>query len=67
VEDRRAVLPRIIQQLVVALDILAGEGLGDDVFLERRGGEQAPYQFQLSGAELEEISARRGEGRVAPQ
>ena len=24
-------------------------------------------QFQLSGAELEEISARRGEGRVAPQ
>jgi hypothetical protein len=49
VEDGGAVLPRIIEELVVALDIAAGEGLGDDIFGQRRRGEEAPHHFEAAG------------------
>jgi hypothetical protein len=65
VEDGGAVLPRIIEELVVALDIAAGEGLGDDIFGQRRGGEEAPHHFEAAGQAIEAVGV---DGRdVAPK
>ena len=41
VVDGRAVLPRVIQQLVVGIHTPPGHGLGDDVFRQGRHREQA--------------------------
>jgi hypothetical protein len=40
VVDGRALLPRIVEQFVVALDLRAGEDFGAAIFGESRGGKQ---------------------------
>jgi hypothetical protein len=62
VEDGGAVLPRIIEELVVALDIAAGEGLGDDIFGQRRAAKRRRTILRPPATARRSVSSERYRG-----